>query len=140
MKLRGVTLLLEERLLFKILQWAGVGQAPHEAEAKEEEFMHLLTRQTVSPSSSEASSRQLYMEDIKISDVEFQVSMLTNSQLPDDLKRIKRHLGFPLIQFESPIYLREFHQSHILGNTAALLDAFQKHYKEVCTYFVKTAF
>lgn len=133
MKLRGITLLLEERLLFKILQWAGVGQAPQEAEAKEEEVMNLLTRQTVSPSNSETNSRQLYLEDLKVSDVELRVSVFTTSQLPDDLKRIKRYLGFPLIQFERPIYLDEFHQSHILGNPATLLDAFQKHYKSVST-------
>lgn len=137
-KVQNVTLLLEEKLLFKLLQWAGVGQAQEEEEAKEEEIMNMLTLHRVStPSSSKFGSVQIYFEHFKISDVELRVSMLTTSQLPEDLLKIKRHLGFPLVKFESPIYLDGVHQAHVLGDTGVYVDSLSKHYKGVCCYFIK---
>ena len=44
-KVREVTLLLEEKLLFKLLQWAGVGGANQEGGgASEEHIMNMLTQ------------------------------------------------------------------------------------------------
>ena len=134
-KVRDVTLLLEEKLLFKLLQWAGVGQAKEEEEAKEEEIMTMLTQHRLSStSSSKFKSMQIYFEHIRISDIELRVSMLTTSQLPEDLLKIKKHLGFPLVKFESPIYLDGFHQAHTLGDTGAYTDSLTKHYKGVSAY------
>ena len=59
------------------------------------------------------------------------MSMRTTSQLPPDLQRIKHHLGFPLVKFESPIYLDGFQQSHVLGTVGMYIDALIKHYKKV---------
>lgn len=43
-KVREVTLLLEEKLLFKVLQWAGVGGGPtHQEEGEQNEIMDMLT-------------------------------------------------------------------------------------------------
>ena len=126
-----MTLLLEEKLLFKLLQWAGVGRAQHEAEAKEDETMNMLTYRTVAPdSSSTGESKQLYFENFQISDVELRVSMLTASQLPDDLKRIKRNLGIPLVMFESPILLDGFYQCHTLGSVGTFTSSLGKHYQK----------
>lgn len=131
LKLRNMTLLLEEKLLFKLLQWAGVGQAQSEAEAKEDETMTMLTYRTVaSDSSGTGESKQLYFEEFQISDVELRVSMLTASQLPEDLKRIKRHLGIPLVKFESPILLDGFYQCHTLGSVGNFTSSLGKHYKK----------
>lgn len=119
-----------------MLQWAGIGQAQEEEEAKEEEIMNMLTLHRVSPSSgSRFGSMQLYFELFKISDVELRVSMLTTSQLPEDLLKIKRHLGFPLVKFESPIYLDGFYRSHVLGDIGVYVDSLTKHYKGV-SYFI----
>ena len=57
--------------------------------------------------------------------------MHTTSQLPEDLHRIKRQLGFPLIQFESPIMFEGFHKAHMLGTPVLFVDAIGKHYKKV---------
>ena len=62
---------------------------------------------------------------------ELLMSMHTTSQLPEDLLRIKRCLGFPLVQFESPIALTGFERSHMLGTPALFLDIVSKHYKRV---------
>ncbi len=127
-----MTLLLEERLLFKLLQWAGLGQAKEEEAAKEEEMMTMLTlHRTSPPLSSKFGSMQIYFEHIRISDIELRVSMLTTSQLPLDLLKIKRRLGFPLVKFESPIYLDGFHQAHTLGGVGLYVDSLTKHYKGV---------
>lgn len=131
LKLRNMTLLLEEKLLFKMLQWAGMGQAQHEAEVNEDKTMSMLTYRTAVPDSSRSGeSKQLYFEEFQISDVELRVSMLTASQLPDDLKRIKRHLGIPLVMFESPILLDGFHQCHTLGSVGNFTSSLGKHYKQ----------
>ena len=55
--------------------------------------------------------------------------MHTTSQLPDDLLRIKKHLGLTLVKFESPIFLAGFHQAHLLETPAGFVDALVKHYK-----------
>lgn len=131
-KIQNITLLLEEKLLFKLLQWAGVGQAQEEEDAKEEEIMNMLTMHRLSnPSSSKFGLMQIYFDHFKISDVELRVSMLTTSQLPEDLLKIKRHLGFPLVKFESPIYLDGIHQAHVLGDAGVYVDSLTKHYKGV---------
>jgi len=83
------------------------------------------------PSSHEEASLQLYFERLFISDTELRVSMHTTSQLPEDLLRIKRHLGFPLVKFESPIFLDGFLQEHTLGTPGVYVDALMKHYKKV---------
>ena len=125
-----MTLLLEEKLLFKLLQWAGVGQAQDKAEAKEDETMNMLTYRTVTPDSSRTGERkQLYFEEFHISDIELRVSMLTASQLPEDLKRIKRHLGIPLVMFESPILLDGLEQYHTLGSVGTFTSSIAKHYE-----------
>lgn len=96
-------------------------------------MMNMLTLHRATPSSN--GSMQIYFEHIKISDIELRVSMLTTSQLPPDLLKIKRHLGFPLVKFESPISLDGFHQAHTLGNTGLYVDSLAKHYKGVrCVY------
>ncbi len=125
-------MLLEERLLFKLLQWAGLGQAEEEEAAKEEQMMTMLTlHRTHPPTGSKFDSMQIYFEHLRISDIELRVSVVTTSQLPPDLLKIKRRLGFPLVKFESPIYLDGFHQAHTLGGVALYVDSLTKHYKGV---------
>ena len=101
--------------------------------------------------SEESVSRQLYIESFSISETELrvgplpslshsqistppslsQVSMHTTSQLPDDLLKIKKRLGLPLVKFESPIFLSGFYQAHLLDSPSGFTDALAKHYKGV---------
>ena len=57
--------------------------------------------------------------------------MHTTSQLPEDLLKIKKRLGLPLVKFESPIFLSGFHHYHILDSPSGFADALGKHYKGV---------
>ena len=126
-----MTLLLEEKLLFKVLQWAGVGRAQDEAAAREDETMNMLTYHTIASNGAKTGeSKQLYFEEFRLSDIELRVSMLTASQLPEDLKRIKRRLGIPLVMFESPILLDGFYQCHTLGSVGNFTSSLVKHYKK----------
>ena len=62
--------------------------------------------------------------------------MHTTSQLPEDLQKIKRHLGFPLVKFESPVSLNGLHRSHTLGTPGVYADVLMKHYRKVVIPFV----
>ena len=51
-KVRGITLLLEERLLFKLIQWAGLGgkgawSGPGSSNEDEEEIMKMLSHRCI---------------------------------------------------------------------------------------------
>ena len=87
----------------------------------------------MTPSTSDEVTRQIYFDQLRISETELRVSMHTTSQLPDDLTKIKQHLGFPLVKFESPITLEGFVQCHVLGTPGVYSDALVKHYKGVRT-------
>ncbi len=84
-----------------------------------------------SPTSSTFPSHQVYIEQLRVSTTNLFVCMHTTSQLPLDLSAIKRRLGFPLIQFESPIILEGFQTSHMLGTPVLYADTIGKHYKHV---------
>ena len=79
-----------------------------------------------------ATSKQLYIEQLQLSDTQLQVSMHTASQLPDDLHRIKRKLGIRLVQFQAPISLNGVMRNHMLGTPGLLVDVLKKHYTQVC--------
>ena len=131
--IQDMTVILEERLLFKLLQWAGVGlQVSQQRSTNEaDEIKDLLSYRAVVPKGSKTDSLQLYFERLNIATTEFRVNVSTTSQLPEDLKRIKYRLGFPLIKFESPVKLTGFKQSHMLGDISAYSDCLMKHYTGV---------
>jgi len=127
-----MTVIVEERLLFKILQWAGVGQPSQNSTQGggiKHEISDLISYRAVMPMSP--SSLQVYFEQFGIAGMTLRMSVFTTSQLPDDLKAIKYHLGFPLVKFESPVKLRGFYQTHMIGDLAVYTDALVKHYKRV---------
>lgn len=121
-QLRKLTILLEEKLLFKLLQWLGVGSNPDTQATTETDSVIVQLSQRLVPQPtllcslhslhslpqslrSNQVEREFYFEEFTIASTEFRVSMHTTSQLPDDLQQIKYHLGFPLVKFEAPISL-----------------------------------
>ncbi len=127
-----MTVNLEEKLLFKLLQWAGVGQSSQLIAADvESEMTNLLSYRTVIPTGSRNESLQLYFEFLNVASTELRISVSTTSQLPDDLRAIKHHLGFPLIKFESPVKLKGYDRSYMLGDVSVYADSLMKHYKKV---------
>lgn len=132
MKLQDMTINVEEKLLFKLLQWAGIGQPSQLLEpSKEDEILSLLSYRTPISSGQPVESQQLYCEALSISSTVMRISVSTTSQLPEDLKAIKHHVGIPLIKFQSPVKLKGYHQSHLLGETSVYVDSLVKHYRKV---------
>ena len=133
MKMRGMTVNLEEKLLFKLLQWAGVGSPSHlkHPSNKENKIMSLLSYRTVVSSGQHTDAQQLYFEQLGIASTELRISVSTTSQLPEDLRAIKYQLGFPLIKFQSPVKLKGYQRSHLLGEVNVYVDSLIKHYKRV---------
>lgn len=78
-----------------------------------------------------STSRQIYMEQLKLSEAELQVSVHTASQLPEDLQLLKRRLGIRLVQFQSPIFLEGVARTHMLGTPGLVGEMLKKHYKKV---------
>ena len=127
-----MTVIIEERLLFKLLQWAGLGQSSQQKDQSiSHEISDLISYRNVIPVGAHTDSLQMYFELFRIANTELRVSVFTTSQLPDDLQAIKQQLGVPLVKFESPVKLRGFQQSHMLGDTGVYADTLMKHYKKV---------
>ena len=131
-RMHDMTVIIEERLLFKILQWAGVGQTLQSVnQSVSHEVSDLISYRVVMPATTLEDSMQLYFKQFSIASTELRVSVFTTSQLPEDLKAIKYQLGFPLVKFESPVKLRGFYQSHMIGDIGVYADSLMKHYKKV---------
>ncbi len=136
MKMRDMTVTLEERLLFKLLQWAGVGLPSHKTRPhKEDEITSMLSYRSTISAGPRSDLMQLYCEALSIATTELRISVSTTSQLPEDLKTIKYHLGFPLIKFQSPVKLKGYERSHVLGEVTVYTDSLIKHYKKVRGHF-----
>ena len=134
MKLHDMTIKLEEKLLFKLLQWAGVGcpRPSHLRQpSKQDEILSLLSYRTAISSGQHVNSQQLYCELLHIATTVLRISVFTTSQLPDDLKAIKYHLGIPLIKFQAPVKLKGYQKSHLLGEVNVYMDSLIKYYKRV---------
>lgn len=134
LQLRDMTVILEERLLFKLLQWAGIGspsRLSNTVNRESSEITNLLSYRTAVPVGGHSDTLQLYFELLQLATTELRMSVLTTSQLPEDLKAIKYYLGFPLIKFESPVKLKGYYRSHMLGELNAHADNLIKHYKRV---------
>ena len=132
MRMRDMTVTLEEKLLFKLLQWAGVGRRSHKPRPhKEDQLMNMLSYRSTISAGPRSDLIQLYCEALSIDTTELRISVSTTSQLPEDLKAIKYHLGFPLIKFQSPVKLKGYQRSHMLGEVTVYMDSLVKHYKKV---------
>lgn len=132
MKMKDMTINMEERLLFKLLQWAGIGCPSQLTQpSKEDEILSLLSYRTAVSSGRHVDSQQLYCENLNLATMVLRISVFTTSQLPNDLKAIKYLLGFPLIKFQSPVKLKGYRRSHILGEVTVYTDSLMKHYKRV---------
>ena len=132
MKLLDMTITVEEKLLFKLLQWAGVGRSSQRRRRKpDNEIVHLLSYKTAVSAGHHQDSVQLYCEQLTIATTELRMSVTTTSQLPDDLRAIKYNIGIPLVKFQSPVKLKGYFKSHVLGEVNVYADSLVKHYKRV---------
>ncbi|XP_029011059.1 intermembrane lipid transfer protein VPS13D isoform X2 [Betta splendens] len=121
---RRFTVIIEEKLLLKLLSFLGYGQAEAELE-KLGENLH------EKPSEDAGPTKRYYFENLKISLPQVKLSVFTSHKLPPDLKALKGTLGFPLIRFEDAVInMYPFTRVHPYETQEIIVNDILKHFRE----------
>ncbi|XP_047441039.1 vacuolar protein sorting-associated protein 13D isoform X3 [Mugil cephalus] len=118
------TVIIEEKLLLKLLSFFGYGQSEAELE-KLDENVH------EKPSEDTGHPKRYYFENLKISLPQVKLSVFTSNKLPPDLKALKGTLGFPLIRFEDAVInMYPFTRVHPYETQEIIINDILKHFRE----------
>ncbi|XP_068181546.1 intermembrane lipid transfer protein VPS13D isoform X3 [Antennarius striatus] len=121
---RRFTVIVEEKLLLKLLSFFGYGQTEAELE-KLDENLH------EKPSEDAGHPKRYYFENLKISLPQVKLSVFTSHKLPPDLKALKGTLGFPLVRFEDAIInMYPFTRVHPYETQEIIINDILKHFRE----------
>jgi vacuolar protein sorting-associated protein 13D len=124
--------LMEERLLFRLIQWIQEGLASTDENMEDnagKEAFSMLTRRTTA--TIVGGGGQLHFESIDLMMGVVRLSLHTTSNLPPDLRAIKHSLGVPTVTFEAPVVFDRYSQHHLSGTTQVVLESIATHYKRV---------
>ncbi|KAJ3586857.1 hypothetical protein NHX12_013249 [Muraenolepis orangiensis] len=120
---RRVTVIVEEKLLLKLLSFFGYGQT--------EELENLDESLYERPSEDMSAPKRYYFENLKISLPQVKLSVFTSHKLPPDLKALKSTLGMPLVRFEDAvIHMYPFTRVHPYETQDIILNDVLKHFRE----------
>ncbi|KAL5009744.1 hypothetical protein ScPMuIL_012049 [Solemya velum] len=126
--MKKLTLQLEERLLWKLLQFIGFGEAEgdiHKLDDKECDSNRALVAAT------SVKTKRYYFGILKINTSRVTLSMLTASKLSADLESIKHALSVPLIRFEeAKVDIDPFIRHHPFETSKFLFQEVLLHYTE----------
>ncbi|XP_041352246.1 vacuolar protein sorting-associated protein 13D-like isoform X2 [Gigantopelta aegis] len=123
---KKMTVHLEEKLLWKLLQFAGYNK-PEDDMKKMEESCD--THRALSASS--VLAKRYYFGALKLNTNRITLSMVTSSKLPPDLKAIKHAQSMTLIAFEdAKVDLDPFVRLHPFESSAFLLNEIMIHYTQ----------
>uniref|UniRef100_A0A1A7ZDZ5 Vacuolar protein sorting 13D n=1 Tax=Nothobranchius furzeri TaxID=105023 RepID=A0A1A7ZDZ5_NOTFU len=121
---RHFTVIIEEKLLLKLLSFFGYGEAEAELE-KLDENLHERPNEEAGP------PQRYYFENLKISFPQIKLSVFTSHKLPADLKALKGTLGFPLVRFEDAIInMYPFTRVHPYETQEIIINDILKHFRE----------
>ncbi|XP_056240495.1 intermembrane lipid transfer protein VPS13D isoform X3 [Seriola aureovittata] len=121
---RRFTVIIEEKLLLKLLSFFGYGQTEAELE-KLDENLH------EKPNEDASSPKRYYFENLKISLPQVKLSVFTSHKLPPDLKVLKGTLGFPLVRFEDAVInMYPFTRVHPYETQEIIINDILKHFRE----------
>ncbi|KAM8754085.1 intermembrane lipid transfer protein VPS13D isoform 1-T2 [Acanthopagrus schlegelii] len=121
---RRFTVIIEEKLLLKLLSFFGYGQTEAELE-KLDENLHEKPNENVGP------PKRYYFENLKISLPQVKLSVFTSHKLPPDLKALKGTLGFPLVRFEDAVInMYPFTRVHPYETQEIIINDILKHFRE----------
>ncbi|XP_059188288.1 intermembrane lipid transfer protein VPS13D [Centropristis striata] len=121
---RRFTVIIEEKLLLKLLSFFGYGQIEAELE-KLDENIHERPNEDAGP------PKRYYFENLKISLPQVKLSVFTSHKLPPDLKALKGTLGFPLVRFEDAIInMYPFTRVHPYETQEIIINDILKHFRE----------
>ncbi|XP_065141972.1 intermembrane lipid transfer protein VPS13D isoform X2 [Paramisgurnus dabryanus] len=120
---RHCTLIIEEKLMLKLLTFFGYGQT-EEVEKLDENLHEKASEDLGTP-------KHYYFENLKISLPQVKLSVFTSHKLPPDLKALKGTLGFPLIRFEDAIInMNPYTRVHPYETQEMIINDILKHFKE----------
>ncbi|XP_053704503.1 intermembrane lipid transfer protein VPS13D [Synchiropus splendidus] len=118
------TIIIEEKLLLKLLSFFGYGETEAELEKLDENFHER-------PSESEEPPKRYYFENLKISLPQVKLSVFTSHKLPADLKALKGTLGFPLVRFEDAVVnMYPYTRVHPYETQDIIISDILKHFRE----------
>ncbi|KAM4563375.1 intermembrane lipid transfer protein VPS13D isoform 4-T4 [Odontesthes bonariensis] len=121
---RRFTVIIEEKLLLKLLSFFGYGEAEAELEKLDESLHERPSEETGAP-------KRYYFENLKISLPQVKLSVLTSHKLPPDLKALKGTLGFPLVRFEDAVInMYPFTRVHPYETQEIIINDILKHFRE----------
>ncbi|XP_041656068.1 vacuolar protein sorting-associated protein 13D isoform X2 [Cheilinus undulatus] len=121
---RRFTVIIEEKLLLKLLSFFGYGQTEAELE-KLDENLHERPNEDAGP------PKRYYFENLKISLPQVKLSVFTSHKLPPDLKALKGTLGFPLVRFEDAVInMYPFTRVHPYETQEIIINDILKHFRE----------
>ncbi|CAG9856524.1 unnamed protein product [Phyllotreta striolata] len=128
-RLKKITLIIEEIALLKLLEFLGFGYAAEESVNKD----YFEDNETAGSLTGcyEASNRY-YFGIIKLIPGQIRLSVKTaTTNLPRNLKAIKRSLGLTLIKFEdAAVELEAFERKHPFETNEFLMKTIIKHFKD----------
>lgn len=129
LRLKKITLHLEERLLLKLFAFVGFNSKEEEYYKVEEtdyETQRMITEVT------QAHATRYYFGIIQLIPDQIRLSMKTAGKLPPHLQAIKRKLGFTFIKFEdAAVDLEQFVRHHPFDTMQFLIHSIVKHFKDV---------
>ncbi|XP_018606143.2 vacuolar protein sorting-associated protein 13D isoform X2 [Scleropages formosus] len=121
---RRFTVIIEEKLLLKLLSFFGYGQVETEVEKLDENLYEKASEDGGTP-------KRYYFENLKISLPQVKLSVFTSHKLPLDLKALKGTLGFPLIRFEDAVInMYPYTRVHPYETQEIILNDILKHFRE----------
>ncbi|KAI4823651.1 hypothetical protein KUCAC02_012229, partial [Chaenocephalus aceratus] len=121
---RRFTVIIEEKLLLKLLSFFGYGQTEAELETFDENIYE-------KPNEDSGPPKRYYFENLKISLPQVKLSVFTSHKLPPDLKALKGTLGFPLVRFEDAVInMYPFTRVHPYETQEILINDILKHFRE----------
>lgn len=137
LRMKKMTINLEERLLLKLFAFVGFNSKDEElynGNENDYEMQRMLTEV------SGAHARRYYFGLIQLSLDQIRLSMKTASKLPPELQAIKRKLGFTFIKFEdAAVDLEPFTKHHPFETLQFLTNCIIKHFKDVSFLFLFTS-
>uniref|UniRef100_A0A3Q0RXJ4 Vacuolar protein sorting 13 homolog D n=1 Tax=Amphilophus citrinellus TaxID=61819 RepID=A0A3Q0RXJ4_AMPCI len=121
---RRFTVIIEEKLLLKLLSFCGYGQTDAELENLDENLRE-------KPSEDSGPPKRYYFENLKISLPQVKLSVFTSHKLPAELKALKGTLGFPLVRFEDAVInMYPFTRVHPYETQEIIINDILKHFRE----------
>ncbi|XP_066547335.1 intermembrane lipid transfer protein VPS13D isoform X1 [Amia ocellicauda] len=118
------TVIIEEKLLLKLLSFFGYGQLEPELEKLDENLQE-------KPTEDGGALKRYYFENLKISLPQIKLSVFTSHKLPPDLKALKGILGMPLIRFEDAVInMDPYTRVHPYETQEIIINGIFKHFRE----------